>query len=97
MKTIYMFRQQHAGVVTSHAFTSKPTDEQLSPLIAEMERVHGRDGWGMVVECALLDEGEIPAFEQPRAGRETMSISHADIGELSVVATGTVTDAPKSE
>ena len=97
MKTIYMFRQQHAGVVTSHAFASKPTDEQLEPLVAEMERVHSREGWGMVVECTLLDEGEVPTFEKPRAGRETMSIAHADIGELSVTATGTVTDPPKSE
>lgn len=88
MAICYMYRHQHAGIVTSHVFRSKPTPEQLAPLIAECERLHGREGWGMVHEAEMLD-AEIPHFPERPAPS-----THAFVAIASVVGTVTPSGAP---
>ena len=61
---VFMFRHQHAGIVTSHVFSKSPTVEQIAPLKAEVERQHGREGWGMIHEAELLSD-EVPVFAAP--------------------------------
>lgn len=90
-KKIFMFRHQKGGTVTSHAFTSKPTAEQVAPLIAECERLHGKSGWGMVHELLLLDDSEIPDVPQPSSNARP----DASTSNFVVRGTGTVTAAPK--
>ena len=95
MAKVFMYRHQHAGIVTSHVFSKPPTDEQLAPIIAECERLHGRAGWGKIHEAEFLGD-EVPSFPKRESGPartpqfgasgtgtvETMTITKDDVGEL---------------
>ncbi len=72
MAKIYMLRHQRAGIVTSHAFTSPPTAKQQAPIIAECERLHGREGWVKVHEVDLLTN-ELPSFPERVSGPASIS------------------------
>lgn len=84
MAKVYMFRHQHAGIVTSHAFTEPPTPAQIAPLRAECERLHGREGWGMIHEAELLGADKIPSIPVRATGP-------AELPGPTISAVGTVT------
>ena len=87
MATAWIYRHQHAGMMTSHVFTSKPTMAQLAPLVAQASKVHTKQGWGMCVEVQLLGPGEVPVFPKDD-GAQTLNV--ASIAAVTVDATGTV-------
>ena len=64
MATCFMYRHQHAGIVPSHVITSRPRPEQLAPLIAECELLHGQKGRGIIHEAELLSSDETPKFPE---------------------------------
>lgn len=84
--TIYLFRHQAAGIITTHAFARKPTSEQVAPLVAECERLHGTGGWGMVHELLLLDGSEVPDVPQAASSQRSGTMA-----PVSVSGRGTVT------
>lgn len=88
MANVYLFRHQKAGIVTSHVFASPPTDEQIAPMKTEVERLHGREGWGAIFEAELMGPGDIPVFPERAAGgsRENIASSAAQ----TISGTGTV-------
>ena len=67
MKTVYMVRNQHAGVLTTHVFEQPPTEEQVAAMLPHAARVHASaaDGWGMVHEAQLLGPDELPQPPAP--------------------------------
>lgn len=87
----YLYRHQHAGIVTSHVFTERPSDEQLAPLKAEAERLHGRDGWSAIHEIDVVGPGELP-FVPPAPGSAGDG-DGATVPPFSVDGTGTITSA----
>lgn len=60
MAKVYLVRHQKAGILTGHVFTEPPTLEQMAPLVAAAERLHGKEGWARVHEAELYGPGEIP-------------------------------------
>lgn len=64
MPKVFMLRHQRAGIITSHVFSAPPTEAQQAPLIAECERLHGRDGWVSVHEADLVGD-ELPEYPKP--------------------------------
>jgi len=91
MAKVYMYRHQKAGIVTSHVFASPPTEEQMAPIKAEVERLHGREGWGQIFEAEFVaSTDEIPSFPPRDAGGATENKAAA--AELAISGTGTVTN-----
>lgn len=91
MAKVYMVRHQRAGIVTSHVFASPPTEEQVAPIVAECERLHGREGWVKIHEADLLLLTEVPVFPEraPASGQE----NGAAVPVVGIEGTGTVTPA----
>jgi hypothetical protein len=89
MAKVHMVRHQHHGVVTSHAFSEPPSEEQIAPIAAEAERIHGRPGratgWVRVVEVELMGPDDIPVFEVPGEPSEQLE---NDAGAPKLVAAG---------
>ncbi len=91
MAKVYLYRHQQAGIVTSHVFASPPTDAQIAPIKAEMERLHGREGWGMIFEAELMGPEDVPVFPE-RANNG--SVDNVASPALVVISgSGTVTQA----
>jgi len=84
MAKAYMARHQKAGIITSHVFLNKPTDEQLKPIKDECKRLHG-EGWMIIHEAELLDEGA-PLFPKRESADGAKRVS-----EFTVKGEGTVT------
>lgn len=95
MKTVYMVRHQRGGIDTTHVFDAKPTHEQMAPIIAEFERLHGKRPtktgeapWVTIHEAMLL-VGEVPKF--PAAPRDAAgSIGASGAGGMLITGKGTV-------
>ena len=66
--TIYLVRHQKGGIDTTFAFSAEPTPEQMAPIVAEAERLHGREGWAKVHQLTLLGPGELPTFPERAPG-----------------------------
>jgi len=88
MPKVYMVRHQKAGILTSHVFLAPPTDEQVAPLVAECERVHGRTGWVQIHEADLMTAEDVPSFPDRSAGAGK---SNAAAQPFGVSGVGTVT------
>jgi len=89
---VYMFRHQHAGIVTSHVFAAPPTDDQIAPIKAECERLHGRAGWGMIYEAEFMaTDADVPSFPEraPAGGGDNAASVSAPV----ISGAGTVTPA----
>lgn len=89
MAKVFMYRHQRAGIVTSHVFLERPSEEQIAPIKAEMERLHGREGWGMIHEADLMGLGDVPVFPEREnsATRDNAAVSSTP----QISGTGTVT------
>lgn len=87
MAKVYMFRHQKAGIVTSHVFTSPPTSQQIAPIKAEVERLHGREGWGAVHEAELMGPEELPVFPERNGDGSTENVASPSIPAISAVGT----------
>lgn len=96
---VYMFRHQHAGIVTSHVFAQLPSGEQLSPLLEQATRVHG-PGWIRVHEAEFIEGDAVPQIEQPAAARFSVSIqagvARAKEERTEISGVGTVTNPPEA-
>ena len=66
-----------------------PTDEQLAPLVAEAERLHGHGGWSRIHEIEVVAPGEIPNLPPPPG--DAGADSAAAVPPFGVSGTGTVT------
>jgi hypothetical protein len=94
-QTVYLVRHQAAGLLTSHIFLAPPTDEQVAPLRAECERLHGKihpkrqTPYWIEIEEARLLKGEIPVFPKREEGGGKANV--AGVPNFSVSGTGTVT------
>jgi hypothetical protein len=99
MATCFLFRHQHAGIITSHVFAKQPTAAQLAPMIAEAERLHGnrpgKDGkppWHSVVEVELVTDA-VPSF--PDRENSGAKDNIASPPRVTVSGAGTVSPAAK--
>jgi hypothetical protein len=97
MAKVYFVRHQKAGIVTSHAFRSPPTEAQQAPIKAECERMHGREGWVMIHEAEFItDESTLPVFpERPGTVATGDNTGTAGVAGPAVSAVGTVTPKAK--
>ena len=92
MAKVYMIRHQVAGILTSHVFTKKPTEEQVAAVKDECEQLHGTEfkgkaPWVAIHEAELMGD-EVPAFPKREPGKPAMK-------PFGISGTGTVTNPVK--
>jgi hypothetical protein len=80
---VYMVRGRKAGILTSHVFSSPPSEEQMKALVPEDEGA----GWPRVHEAELLDSSELPAAKEAPAPSTSSS---AGLPTIVMSATGFV-------
>jgi hypothetical protein len=83
MSKIYMVRGRKAGILTSHVFSSPPSDAQMKALVPEDEGA----GWPRVHEAELLSASDMPAAKQ---APEFSVSSSAGLPSIAMSATGVV-------
>jgi hypothetical protein len=88
MASVYLFRHQHHGILTTHVFAERPTAEQVAPLRAYCERLHGA-GWDSIHEATMVAPGEVPSIDMPPSVDSSENKSAMQL--FSVSGTGTVT------
>ncbi len=92
---IWLLRHQVAGYLHEYPFAAEPTEAQIAPLAAMLERRHGlrhpKTGeayWLRAEPFTLVQPTEVPRPPLPGSGRA----NSADAPSNSVSAQGTVTD-----
>lgn len=84
MAKVYMVRGRKAGILTSHVFSSPPSDAQMKALVPEDEGA----GWPRVHEAEMLGD-EVPAKKNVPAALSVAS--GAGLPAMEMSATGVVT------
>lgn len=89
MKTAFVLRHQHHGVLWQFVFEEKPTLEQIGPIKEMLDAVH-RPGWLHVFEVKLLGAKEIPSIPKRGDAGSSSPGAKAKTPEFEVQAVGTV-------
>ncbi|MES1205013.1 MAG: hypothetical protein ABUS79_03670 [Pseudomonadota bacterium] len=97
---VFMVRHQAGGIASSHVFLQRPTEEQIAPIRAEMDRLHGKietksgkPWWVVIHEAELMAmPSDMPVF--PERENDGNRLNRAAAPKVEVSGTLVVTNPP---
>jgi hypothetical protein len=94
MKTIYLVKHQHGGMLTSHAFANMPTEAQIEAMGKNADGIFGQEGFAEVRECKLIEGGDVPEFVALNSAGIGGSPGEGTAGATAIVGEGVGTVTP---